>query len=263
MSDIETSSTGMFRVSGDEYDRYMGRYSLQLAPAFADVAGVEAGHAVLDVGCGPGALTAELVRRLGPERVAAVEPSEPFVEACRCRHPEVDVRRARAEKLPHPDDRFDAAAAQLVLHFVDDPGAAAGEMRRVVRPGGVVAGCVWDQSGGMRMLRLFWDAARELDPDAPDEAQRRFGRDGEIAELFDEAGLRDVRCGALDIEAGYADFEDFWNGFLTATGPAGSYLGSADADRRGRLREALSARLGSPEGPFTLPARAWYATGRV
>jgi ubiquinone/menaquinone biosynthesis C-methylase UbiE len=262
MSIVEGASS--FRGSGEAYDRFMGRYSTPLAAAFADAAGIAAGRRALDVGCGPGALTAELVRRLGAENVAAIDPSESFVDACRRRNPGVDVQVARAEDLPHADDLFDAALAQLVLHFVSDPDATAREMHRVVRSGGIVAACVWDFGGGMTMLRLFWDAALALDPSAPDEAEtRRFGRVGEIAELFVGAGLRDVTNGALDVEAAYEGFDDFWTPFLTGTGPAGSYCASLDNESRLRLREDLRARLGSPPGPFTLTARAWFATGRT
>ena len=262
MSQAEGAST--FRVSDEAYDRFMGRYSRPLAGALADAAGIETGQTALDVGCGPDALTGELVRRLGAGSVWAIDPSEPFVEACARRHPGVDVRLGRAEDLPYPDGRFDAALAELVLHFVSDAPAAAREMRRVVRPGGAVAACVWDFAGGMRMLRLFWDAALSVDPIAPDEATTlRFGRDGEIGELFAEAGLGEIVTGALDVEASYEGFDDFWLPFLTGAGPAGSFCASLDSERQAALREDLRARLGSPEGPFTLPARAWYAVGRA
>ena len=180
------------------------------------------------------------------------------------RLPGVDAQVGRAEELPYAAGRFDAALAQLVLHFVEDAEATAREMRRVVRPGGVVAACVWDFGGGMRMLRLFWDAALALDPDAPDEERTRpFGRDGEIAELFERAGLEDVERGLLQIEASYEDFDDFWMPFLSTTGPAGVYAAALDGEHRARLRDELRTRVGSPEGPFTLTASAWYAQGRV
>ncbi len=253
-----------FQGSGEAYDRFMGRYSTPLAAAFADAAGIAAGQRTLDVGCGPGALTTELVLRLGAENVAAIDPSESFVEACRRRNPGVDARVGRAEELPYANGLFDAALAQLVLHFVTDPDATAREMQRVLRPDGIVAACAWDFDEGMTMLRLFWDAALALDPSAPDEAEtRRFGRDGEIAELFVGAGLRDVASGALDVEAGYEDFADFWEPFLTGTGPAGLFCAALDDESRLRLRDDLRARLGSPPGPFTLTARAWFATGRT
>jgi len=264
MSDSETPGAQTFQVSGETYDRFMGRYSAPLAVAFADALAIAPGLDALDVGCGPGALTAELVRRLGAEHVTAVDPSESFVEACRARQPGVDVRLGRAEELPYPDASFDAALAQLVLHFVSDPEAAAREMRRVVRPGGLVAASVWDLGGGMTMLRTFWLAAKAIDPSAPVEAERRrFGREGEIGELFRAAGLAEVTESSLEVSVTYADFDDLWAPFLTATGPAGAYVASLDDERRARVREDLRTRLDSPDGPFTLPARAWYATGRV
>jgi SAM-dependent methyltransferase len=173
------------------------------------------------------------------------------------------VQLGRAEELPYPDARFDAALAQLVFHFVSEPEAAVGEMRRVVRPGGLVGASVWDFTEGMKMLRVFWDSAREVDPAAPDESTRRFGRKGEIAELFRHVGLTDVSEGALEVEARYADFDDFWTPFLGAAGPAGAFVESLDDAGRARLRDEMRERLGSPDGPFTLTARAWYATGRA
>ncbi len=204
------------------------------------------------------------MRRLGAESVAAIDPSESFVDACRRRNPGVDVKIGSAEELPYPNGRFGTALAQLVLHFVSDPVAAASEMRRVIEGGGIVAACVWDFGEGMTMLRQFWNAARTCDPLAPDEAEtRRFGRDGEIAELFAEIGLLDITGGSLHVEAGYEDFDGFWEPFLTRTGPVGAYCAGLDAGSQTYLREELRTRLGSPDGPFTLTARAWYATGHA
>lgn len=148
-----------FQASGEAYDLFMGRYSRPLAVVFADAAEIGRGQTALDVGCGPGALTAVLVDRLGAESVSAFDPSGPFVADCTARHPGVDVRLGRAEAIPFDGDQFDAALAQLVLHFVSDPQMVVAEMRRVVHPGGIVAACVWDFDGGMEMLRRFWDAA--------------------------------------------------------------------------------------------------------
>ena len=146
----------------------------------------------LDVGCGPGSLTTELVRRLGAEHVAAVDPSEPFVEAARARHPGVDVRLASAESLPWPDGSFDVALAQLVVHFMTDPVAGLREMARVTRPGGAVAACVWDFGSGRAPLSLFWRAVLELDPSAHDESDLAGARGGDLTRLFAAAGLLDV-----------------------------------------------------------------------
>src|SRR5262249_55288848 len=178
-----------------------------------------------------------------------------FVDAVRERLPGVEAKVGRAEELPYADAGFDAALAQLVLHFVIDGDATAREMRRVVRPGGVVAACVWDFHGGMTMLRAFWDAALAIDPQAPDEARtRRYGRDGEIVELFERAAFADVRSGALEVEAEYTGFDDFWTPFLSTTGPAGAYIASLEDERKAQLREELRLRVGAPTGPFTLSA---------
>ena len=254
----------MFRATGAAYDGFMGRYAVPLARRFADAAGVAAGHRALDVGCGPGALTGELVGRLGAAAVAAIDPSPPFVAACAARHPGVDVRAGRAEAIPHADHAFDAALAQLVLHFVTDAPAAARELRRVVRPGGVIGACVWDFAEGMQMLRVFWDAATALDPAAPDEAKAlRFGRDGEIAALFAAAGLRDLVEQVIDVETTYADFDDLWTGLAAGIGPAGAYCAGLPPAARDRLRAEVDRRLGAPRARFTLTARARSVTARA
>jgi SAM-dependent methyltransferase len=253
----------MFEVDGDAYDKLMGRYSRLLAPVFADAAGVVAGQRALDVGCGPGALTAELVRRLGPQHVCAIDPSATFVEACARRNPGVRVLKGEAGRIPFGDDEFDASLAQLVMHFVSDAPAAAREMRRVVRPGGAVAACVWDFAGGMRLIRTFWEAASAIDPDralGPDD--RAFGREGELGRLFEGVGLTQVRTGALDVQVSYEGFDDLWSGFMGGVGPVGVFCASLDRESLDRLREDVRARLGSPTGAFELPARAWYAVGR-
>ena len=246
------------------YDRFIGRYAPSLARAFVAAVGLDNVSSALDVGCGPGALTTELAGRLGPSAVTAVDPSSVFVEACRERNPDVRVLPGTAEALPLDDDSFDLALAQLVLHFVSDPEAAAAELRRVVSSGGTVAACVWDFGPGMAILRAYWDAATAVDPAAPNEfRERRFGRDGEIAALFIAAGMTDVRSGSIDASATYADFDEAWDGFLGGAGPAGAHCMSLDGEQRARVRELVREGLGTPVGPFALTARAWYATARV
>jgi SAM-dependent methyltransferase len=248
-----------FAVPADAYDRFMGRFSMQLASQLADLAGIEPGQRALDVGCGPGALTAELVDRLGAAAVAAVDPSEPFVAAARERHPGVDVRQDAAERLPFADEAFDATLAQLVVHFMTDPVAGLREMARVTRRGGVVAACVWDHAGGHAPLTAVWQAIRELDPEAEDESGLAGAREGHLAELFAAAGLREVADAALAASVEYASFDEWWEPYELGVGPAGAYVASLDADRRAELRERC---LGlAPEAPFTVNARAWAARG--
>lgn len=252
-----------FNTSGSAYDAFMGRYSGPLAVQFADAAGVSSGISALDVGCGPGALTRVLADRLGAGSVSACDPSVPFVEECRARNPEVEVRHGRAEAIPFDDNAFDAVLTQLVLHFVSDPATAAAEIRRVLRPGGTVAACVWEFAEGMQMLRHFWDAALAVDPDAPDEARTlRFGREGEMAELFVSAGFQDVCETELTVTATYTDVDELWSGFLTGIGPAGAYCLSLSDPDRDKMRSALVRGLGSPNGSFALDAVARCAIGR-
>ena len=248
-----------FDVAAEAYDRFMGRYSGPLSPQLADLAGVRRGQRVLDVGCGPGALTAELVARLGPTAVAAVDPSEPFVAAARTRNPEVNVLQASAERLPFPDGDFDAALAQLVVHFMSDPVAGLAEMGRVTRRDGVVAACVWDHAGGQGPLSLFWRAARELDPGIDDESQLAGAREGHLAELFEAAGLQQVEQAVLSADLEHRSFDEWWEPFTVGVGPAGSYVAGLAAERRAELRERCRDLL--PTAPFVITARAWAARG--
>jgi SAM-dependent methyltransferase len=248
-------------IGADEYDRFMGRYSAPLAPRFADFAAVDAGQRVLDVGCGPGALTAELVRRLGPGAVSAVDPSEPFAAAARERHPGVSVQRAPAEELPFEDRAFDAALAQLVVHFMAHPVVGLGEMARVTRKDGVVAACVWDHAGGRGPLNVFWQAARELDPDVEGESQLAGAREGHLAQLLQAAELHEIEESALSVSVEHPSFEEWWEPFTLGVGPAGGYAAGLDAKRQAQLRERCQEMLPAP--PFILTALAWAARGLV
>ncbi len=250
-----------FAVAAETYDRFMGRYSRALAPRFLDFAGVDAGPA-LDVGCGPGSLTSELVARLGRSAVAAVDPSEPFVAACRARVPAADVRLAPAEALPFPDRTFQAALSQLVLTFVRAPERMTAELSRVVRPGGVVAACTFDAEG-LELVRVFWEAARRIEPSAPDDARLPFRRTEELVGLWTRAGFREVATGVIDLEASYADFEDCWVPLTYGIGPAGGWLAAQPEDRKARIRDAYRELLGKPGGGFALPARVIAVRGRV
>jgi SAM-dependent methyltransferase len=244
-----------FDVAADLYGRFMGRYSEPLAVEFAAVADLQPGGRALDVGCGPGALTAQLVERLGVGSVTAIDPSVSFVEAVRSRFPGLEAVVGAAEALPYPDGCVDAALAQLVVHFMSDPVAGLREMARVTRPGGVVAACVWDFAGGNGPLSAFWSAVHDLDPDADDESGLAGVRDGHLVELATEAGLGDVTQSVLVVTVGYDSFEAWWEPYTYGVGPAGSHVARLDAEERDALRAHCEELL--PPAPFEVVAKAW------
>lgn len=244
-----------------DYDRFMGRYSAGLSAPFADFAGVRAGQRVLDVGCGPGALTDELVARLGPSAVAGVDPSVSYAAAARERFPEVRIEVAPAGALPFQDAEFDAVLAQLVVHFLADPVHDLREMARVTRAGGVVAACVWDHAGGTSPLSRFWDVLSTTDPDAPSEADLPGTRAGQLGEYMTRAGLVGIAETVLTVRVLHPTFEDWWEPYLRGAGPVGSYIDALDDAGRDRLERTLRSEM--PVGPFEVGGSAWAARGTV
>jgi SAM-dependent methyltransferase len=255
-------------VSGvaDAYDRHVGRYGSQLADKLIQVAGLRRGQRALDVGCGPGLLTQPLAATLGAEHVAAVDPSEPFVAACRVRVPGADVRVGVGERLPFEDGRFDAVLAQLVVQLMDDREAGLREMARVARPGGVLAACVWD-STRMPLLAAFWGAAGEVAPERTAELdegrQVGYPSSNELERLWHAAGLEGVRTGDVLVHAPYRDLDDLMAPFAAGIGHSGACFTALDDARRRRLRDRVHQRLGRADGAFTLTARAWWVRGAV
>lgn len=250
-----------FNVAADAYDRFMGQYAGPLAVQFVELANVRPGQRVLDVGCGPGALTAQLLERLGAAAVTAIDPSTPFIAAMGVRFPGVDVRLGTAEQLPFADDSFDLALAQLVVHFMTDPVAGLQEMARVTRPGGTVAACVWDHAGGSGPLATFWAAVHDIDPDAPDESDLAGAREGHLSELCEAAGLEHIEPTTLTVRVRFATFTDWWEPFTLGVGPAGTYVAQLDESRLDILRTRCEQRL--PSAPFEVSASAWGVRARV
>ena len=242
--------SGVFRVDGDAYDGFMGRYSTRLAPLFADFAGVSSGARVLDVGAGTGALTAELLTR--GASVAAADPSPEFVAVMRARFPGIEVQEAPAESLPFEAGAFDLALAQLVVAFVSDAPAAVAEMARVARR---VAVCMW----GIAEVDMFRaiDCTAEVIGVVRGGEPRRYRTAPELHDLLAPHG--EVESAELDVTAGYRDFEEFWQAMDRGVGPAGQWLASLDSEQRERAHEELFRQLGSPEGPFELNSRAYAA----
>jgi SAM-dependent methyltransferase len=253
---------------GDPYERYVGRWSRRVAPRFLSWLAVPPGQSWLDVGCGTGALCAAIADQCSPALLAGVEPSAGFLDTAQQSLGGVStLRKGDAAAIPFEHGAFGVVVSGLVLNFVPDARAALAEMERVTRGGGTIAAYVWDYGGGMELMRAFWDAAVELDPDAArlDEGTRfPLCRREALAQLFSAAGLRDVATTAVDVPTRFESFEDYWQPFLGGQGPAPAYAMSLDEASRGRLRARLKARLPArADGSIALNARAWAVRGIV
>ena len=257
----------MFSMS-EGYELFMGRWSRLLAPPFVRFAGVGDGDRVLDVGSGTGSL-AFAAEQTGAREVVGIDPSEAFVGYARQKNKSARLtfEVGDAQALRQANASFDKTMALLVMNFIPDHVKAIGEMRRVTRPGGVVAACVWDYDAGMEMLRFFWDEVLALDPAmAPkDERNMKLSHRGELAALWKRAGLVDVREEPLTIEQRYKSFDDYWGSFLKGAGPGGAYVVALPEARRQQLETRIRKRLlgDRNDGPFVLKARAWCVRGEA
>jgi SAM-dependent methyltransferase len=261
-----TPAADTFLHGAEVYDRHIGRYGHELALELIKFAEVRSGQRVLDVGCGPGALTRQLVAAVGADQVAAIDPSLAFVDACRDRLPGVMAEVAAAEALPFAEGVFDRTLAQLVVNFMTDAEAGVREMCRVTRSGGLVAAAVWDYSGQMTLLRRFWDSATTLDPTAADLDEGRsmpYCTPDELGPLWLGAGLENVTISDVVVTAGYEGFEDLWEPLEWGVAPSGAYVASLPPDRRAELKAHFQQCLGAGDRPFRLGARAWLVAGRL
>jgi SAM-dependent methyltransferase len=254
---------------GDAYERYMGRWSRELASLLVQFAGVLDGDAVADIGAGTGALTAAVVATAPSSRVLGIDESEPYVAYAQAHHQGERVRFevGDAQHLHFVDASFDRTLSLLILNFIPDPGRALKEMVRVTRAGGTIAAAVWDYGEGMEMLRVFWDEAVALNPaaDGKDERHMPLSRRGELTELWRRHMLENLSDKVLTIETRFSSFEDFWSPFLERQGPAGAYVATLSANDREQLRLNLRRRLlgEGADRPIVLGARAWAVRGTV
>ena len=257
----------MFARAGD-YERYIGRWSARLGRTFADFVSLKDGDRVLDVGCGTGSLIEAIVRSTTSTRIVGIDPVEAFVEHSRARFPDpgIQIDQGSAFELPYPDGSFDRTLSLLVLMLIAQPDKAAGEMRRVTKPGGTVAACTWD-GVGPEMSAIVWEEMIKLDPSAEARAERlkHCNGKGELAALWHATGLANVEETMIDMRTDFESFDDYWSPFLAGVGPTGSYVAGLPQDRRDALAAALRKRLlaGRSDGPISLGARAWAVRGIV
>jgi ubiquinone/menaquinone biosynthesis C-methylase UbiE len=253
------------------YERLMGRWSRLLAPQFTDFAGLEEGDRILDLGCGTGSLAFALAARREPLHICGLDISETYIAHAQAQvsDPRLTFRVGDAAAIDLPDDSFDRCYSLLALNFVNQPMQAVLEMRRVTRPGGVIAAAVWDFAGGLTYQRLFWDTAAALDPQADQARARHYAADltwpGELEAAFTEAGTRDIVTASLTMRMVYADFADYWNPIANAQGPVGDYVKRLDPQFLSGLAGAVERAYlaGRPDGPRSMTATAWAVKGQV
>jgi ubiquinone/menaquinone biosynthesis C-methylase UbiE len=250
----------VFSGSAAAYEQFMGRYSRQLASPFADFAELGSGMRVLDVGAGTGALTEELIERIGAELVAAVEPSPDYAAALRERYPAVDIRLAPAEDLPWDADSFDVTLAQLVVIFMNDAHQGARELARVLRPGGIAATCMWELDG-MEMMNAMREVRRQMQPGEAPTIAAAFRDEQSLRELFEGAGLADVETTVIEVSVTYASVDELWEPAIRVGGPGGQFVNQVSAEQLEHARSLFQAALGSPTKPFRLSGRAAAVRG--
>jgi SAM-dependent methyltransferase len=254
----------------EAYERFMGRWSRAVAPLLVDFTSLPAEGRILDVGSGTGSLAFAIAERKPQCHVLGIDPSEQYVGYANSRNPHKDrvsFETGDAQQLRYPDATFQACLSLLVVNFIPEPAKALRELRRVTRPGAWISAAVWDYGAGMRMLRLFWDAAVSTDANAEkrDEKHMPLCRAGELSQAWQQAGLEDIHEQPLEITMRFASFADYWDPFLLGQGPAGAYVRGLDGSRRATLRAEVRRRLsltGDSE-PFSLPARVWAVRGVV
>jgi ubiquinone/menaquinone biosynthesis C-methylase UbiE len=254
------------------YERLMGRWSRRLAPLFIEHAGTADGEELLEIGCGTGSLTFALAEAVSFLRLTAIDQSAVYLAAAQAKNRDPRIRFEQGDgcMLRFPDRSFDRSLSMLVLpSVVPHPEQMVAEMRRVTRPGGVVAAAFWDTPGGTPHQRMFWDTAAALDESAGTARDSALSRPiyapGALPRMWDEAGLIEIDHRSLMIRIEFADFADYWTPFASGEGGLGAYVAALDDTRRDRLEDHLRAAYltGRPDGRRSFVAVALSCRGVV
>jgi ubiquinone/menaquinone biosynthesis C-methylase UbiE len=253
-------------TDGEAYERLMGRWSRLVGETFLDWLDVPKGLRWLDVGCGNGAFTEELIARCAPAAVMAIDPSDDQLAYARTR-PGVktaDFRVGDAQKLPFGDSSFDVAIMALVIAFLPDPDKAAAEMARVVRPGGWVATYMWDIPGGGAPTDPIYVTMESLGKTSARPANSVVSRREAMQDLWEKAGLESIDTRVIRIPVVYSDFDDFWDSNTVLIGPQGKLIAGMSMSAREQLRTDLRDRLPTAsDGRIVYESFANAVKGRV
>jgi SAM-dependent methyltransferase len=258
----------MFEAA-EAYERDMGRWSKRLAPLFVEFVGIESGDRVLDVGCGTGSLAWTIARTTAASKIVGIDPSEGFLDYARSHYsdPHLTFQLGDAQKLPFPDVAFDRCLSLLAMRYIPDAVKATSEMRRVTRPGGVLATSMWDSGGGHQLNQCLWDAAAGLDGLAKIPVENEsYGSPEELRALWSRAGLTDIDVKELSFPCEFPSVDDFWiRRFINGQGLTATYVKRLSEDQRAKLRERLRQNVfgNRADGPITLQAKAWAVRGVV
>lgn len=248
------------------YERFMGRWSRAVAPAFLDWLAAPRGARWLDVGCGTGIFAETLFELCAPQSVDGIDPAPAQVTAAArgTAGGRAAFHVADARKLPFRDASFDVVASALVLNFIADRHAATAEMRRVARPSGMVAGYVWDFGEELSPSGPLRRAMRRHGAEAPPIPGTESSGLEALAQLFRDAGLQKVETITIDVCLGYASFDDFWQAQMPSYAPTTKIIAAMKEAERSRLMRAVQAALPSgPDGSIEYFARANAVKARL
>jgi len=255
--------------NGFVYDQFMGRWSKLVSEKFLTWFAAPSNQSWLDVGCGTGNITGQILKTCQPGNVASIDSSPGFIYYAKRSITDslVNFFVSYAQTLGLQSKSMDAVISGLVLNFVPQPEAAIAEMIRVTKPGGKIGAFVWDYGHGMQFLRYFWDAAIAVNHSAAafDEGSRfNICRQGQLEWMFQLAGIQQIEAKSIEIKTEFKNFDDYWQPFLGNVGTAPGYLSRLGKNEIKKLEDFLRNSLPTNKnGVISLSASAWAVKGIV